>query len=321
MLKTSRNKHASTVVVIPAFNVAKEIISVIEKIDESVTKIIVVDDKCPQKSGKIVNQKCNDKRLVVLFNDENLGVGGSMLRGYREALRTNPTYVVKLDGDGQMDPNLIPIFINELESNGGDYAKGNRFADPENLKLMPKIRILGNLVLSFFAKFSTGYWNVFDPNNGFTVIRGDMLNQIPLEKISSGYFFESDMLFRLNLIGAEVVDIPMKPIYGDEKSNLRISKSVFEFSLKHTKNFAKRIAYNYFMRDFNLASLELILAFNFLFLGTIIGATNLIKAVQTNSSMSVGLLVLVSILMISGLQLLLNFFNFDMNIGSRKNPR
>jgi dolichol-phosphate mannosyltransferase len=321
VVSPAKKNRVITVVVIPAFNVADQVVSVIQKIDQSVSKIIVVDDKCPQKSGTKINQKIKDKRLQIIFNEKNLGVGGSMCRGYTEALKMNPTYIVKLDGDGQMDPKLIPRFIDELEKTGADYAKGNRFADPENLKTMPKVRILGNLVLSFFAKFSTGYWNVFDPNNGFTVIRGDILNQIPLNKISDGYFFESDMLFRLNLIGAEVIDIPMKPIYGEEKSNLRISKSLFEFTFKHNKNFIKRIAYNYFLRDFNLASMELILAVNFLLFGTILGAINLIQAIKSNSSMSVGLLVLISILIISGIQLILNFFNFDMSARGRKQPR
>jgi dolichol-phosphate mannosyltransferase len=308
-------------VVIPAYKVAAHIIKVVEAIGKQVSEIIVVDDKCPQNSGLLVMKKCKDKRLKVLYNSKNLGVGGSMIIGYKEALKSHPAFVVKIDGDGQMDPNLISTFIQALQKTGADYAKGNRFADPENLKIMPKKRIFGNLVLSFFAKFSTGYWNVFDPNNGFTVIRGNVLNQIPLDKISNGYFFESDMLFRLSLISAEVIDIPMKPIYGEEKSNLNISKSLFEFTFKHNKNFLKRIAYNYFLRDFNLASMELILAVNFLFFGTTLGGINLIQAIESNSSMSVGLLVLISILIISGLQLLLNFLNFDMSTRGRKQSR
>ena len=127
--------------------------------------------------------------------------------------------------------------------------------------------------------------------------------------------------FRLNLLGAEVVDVSMKPIYALEKSNLRISKTIFEFTFKHLKNFAKRITYNYFLRDFNLASLELVLALNFLLFGTVLGATNLFQAIRSDSSMSVGILVLVSILIISGLQLLLNFLNFDMNVRNHKQPR
>ena len=305
-------------VVIPAYKVAAHIIQVVQAIGKQVSEIIVVDDKCPQNSGLLVKRKIQDKRVKVLFNSENLGVGGSMIVGYKEALRNNPAFVVKIDGDGQMNPNLIPIFIKELQKTGADYAKGNRFSDPENLKLMPTLRILGNLVLSFFAKFSTGYWNIFDPNNGFTLIKGEMLKRIPLDKVSNGYFFESDMLFRLNLIGAHVVDVPMKPVYGDELSNLKIGKSLFEFTFKHSKNFYKRIAYNYFLRDFNLASLQLFFAIIFLMLGIFVGGFNLNKAIQTNTSMSVGFLVLVSILVVSGLQLLLNFFNFDMSIRNQR---
>jgi dolichol-phosphate mannosyltransferase len=321
MFKRMASKSPGITVVIPAFKVAEQIISVIQAIDKSVTQIIVIDDMCPQKSGEIVNKKIKDSRVKVLFNQKNLGVGGSMLRGYDEALKTKATYIVKLDGDGQMDPRLIPKFISELEKNNGDYAKGNRFADSESLNTMPKIRIVGNLVLSFLAKFSTGYWNIFDPNNGFTVIKSDVLAQLPLHKISPRYFFESDMLFRLNLIGAHVVDVPMTAIYGTEKSNLKVTKTLFEFPIMHLRNFLKRITYNYFIRDFNLASIELVLALNFLFFGFLIGVISLFKAINTQTSMSVGILVLISILVISGLQLILSFFSFDMNIRHHKHSR
>jgi len=308
-------------VVIPAYKVAAHIVEVVRAIGKQISEIIIVDDKCPQNSGLLVMKKCKDKRIKVLFNSENLGVGGSMLVGYKEALKSHPTFVVKIDGDGQMAPNLIPIFIRELQETGADYAKGNRFSDPESLRLMPNIRILGNLVLSFFAKFSTGYWNIFDPNNGFTVIKGEMLKRIPLDKISDGYFFESDMLFRLNLIGAHVVDVPMTAIYGTEESNLKLTKTFLEFPAKHFKNLLKRITYNYFLRDFNLASIELVLGLNFLFFGTLVGASSFIQAVRTETSMSVGILVLVSILIISGLQLILSFFAFDMSIRNHKCSR
>jgi len=314
-------KRPSIVIVIPAFEVAAQIISVIRGIDKSVTQIIVVDDLCPEKSGYKVAKEIKDKRVKILFNENNLGVGGSMIRGYKEAMKSNPEYVVKLDGDGQMDPKLIPLFISELENSGGDYAKGNRFANPENLKSMPKIRVFGNLILSFLAKFSTGYWNIFDPNNGFTVIKGKTLAQLPFHKISERYFFESDMLFRLNLLGAEVVDVPMTAVYGAEKSNINLAKTLLEFPAKHLKNFLKRITYNYFLRDFNLASIELVLGINFLFFGTLTGAINYAHAVRAESSMSVGILILVSILIISGLQLILSFFSFDMNVRNQKRSR
>ena len=318
MATQGSKKKKSVAVVIPAFKVSAEIISVIQKIDKSVSNIYVIDDKCPEKSGAKVVKLLKDKRIKVVFNESNLGVGGSTMRGYHEALKTEATYVVKLDGDGQMDPKLIPKFINALEKSGGDYAKGNRFANPEDIGTMPKMRIFGNLFLSFLAKFSTGYWNIFDPNNGFTVIKTNVLRELPLQKISKRYFFESDMLFRLNLLQANVVDVPMSAIYGTEKSNLKISKTLVEFPYKHLRNFLKRIAYNYFVRDFNLASLQLVLSGIFLFFGILIGAANLFHAIGTETSMSVGILILVSILTISGLQLLLSFFTFDMNARNQR---
>lgn len=321
MSPKNSKKRPSIVVVIPAFEVSEQITSVIREINKSVTQIIVVDDLCPEKSGYIVTKEIKDKRVKVLFNENNLGVGGSMMRGYKEAMKSNPDYVVKLDGDGQMDPKLIPLFISELENFGGDYAKGNRFANPENLKSMPKIRVFGNLILSFFAKFSTGYWNIFDPNNGFTVIKGKTLVQLPFHKISKRYFFESDMLFRLYLLGAEVVDVPMTAVYGTEKSNINVAKILLEFPPKHLKNFLKRITYNYFLRDFNLASIELVLGISCLFFGILTGAINYAHAVRSETSMSVGILILVSILLISGLQLILSFFSFDMNVKNQKRSR
>ena len=137
-------------VVIPAFNVAGQIIGVIKSIGKEVSEIIVVDDACPQQSGKKVNKLVKDKRVKIIFNKSNLGVGGSMINGYREALKSSPKYIVKIDGDGQMDPNLIPLFLEGLNQTGADYAKGNRFANLENLSSMPKIRVFGNLFLSFF---------------------------------------------------------------------------------------------------------------------------------------------------------------------------
>lgn len=318
MQTEKKTKKISVAVVIPAFKVSSKIVSVIKEIDKSVSNIFVIDDKCPEQSGTKVRSTFKDKRIQVLFNESNLGVGGSTMRGYVEAMKTTVTYVVKLDGDGQMDPKLISKFVNALELTGADYAKGNRFANPEDIGKMPKVRILGNVLLSFLAKFSTGYWHIFDPNNGFTVIRSNVLRQLPLQKISKRYFFESDMLFRLNLLHAFVLDIPMSAIYGSEKSNLKISKTLIEFPYKHLRNFLKRIAYNYFMRDFNLASLQLILSSFFLFFGITIGGINLFQAISTETSMSVGVLVLVSILTISGLQLLLSFFTFDMNVSRQR---
>src|SRR5262249_39074317 len=157
-------------------------------------------------------------------HEQNQGVGGAVMSGYRAAIADGMAVVVKVDGDGQMDGSLIPYFVAPIINGEADYTKGNRFFDLEQINQMPPMRLFGNAVLSLMTKLSSGYWNLFDPTNGFTAIHVDAARHLPFDKISKRYFFETDMLFRLNTINAVVVDVPMDASYGDEVSNLKISK-------------------------------------------------------------------------------------------------
>lgn len=299
-------------VVIPAYKVTGQILEVIAAIPKLVTKIIVIDDCCPEGSGLLVEESVRDPRVEVIFHEKNKGVGAAMKSGYRRALVLGAEIVVKLDGDGQMDPKRIESLINPLLDGTAEYTKGNRFYEVEAVKRMPKKRIFGNLFLSFFTKFSTGYWHIFDPNNGFTAISRTALERIPLHKIDSRYFFESDMLFRLYLQSSVVRDVPMPAIYGDEKSNLRISRTIFEFPYKHNRNFLKRIAYSYYLKEFNLASLELPLALVLGITGLVRGATAWNLSLETGEATPAGTVVLTAVLLLSAVQFLLAFLNFDM---------
>lgn len=165
------------------------------------------------------------------------------MTGYRAALKDGIDIIVKIDSDGQMDPALIIDFVGPIVDGEADYTKGNRFFELEKVKSMPRIRLIGNAILSFMCKLSSGYWNLFDPTNGFTAIHADVARRLPFNSISKRYFFESDILFRLNTLRAVVIDIPMEAEYGDEISNLKISRIVGEFLVKHSKNFIKRIFY------------------------------------------------------------------------------
>ena len=227
--------------------------------------------------------------------------------------------VVKLDGDGQMDPELIPRVITPILEEVADYAKGNRFFNVSHVRSMPFQRIFGNLVLSFFAKASSGYWNVFDPNNGFTAIDARVLTQLPLDKISSRYFFESDMLFHLNLMMAVVTDVPMDAKYGGGASNLRLFSSVFEFSIRHFKNYLKRITYGYYLREFTLASIELPLGSILCGFGFVLGLTSWIHSINHDIPTQPGTLILIAMSFLSGLQLLLGFFAYDIS-NTPRNP-
>lgn len=299
-------------VVIPAYRVSQQILSVVSSIGSEVAQIIVVDDCCPEKSGDLVKNNSSDGRVKVVFHEKNLGVGAAMITGYQIAIASGAEIIVKVDGDGQMNGSLIASLLDPILKGRADYAKGNRFFDIEALKNMPKIRILGNLVLSFFAKISTGYWQIFDPNNGFTAVHISALKRIPLSKVSKRYFFESDMLFRLNLARAVVVDVPMEAVYADEKSNLSISRTFIEFQFKHARNFIKRIAYSYYLRDFTLASIELLAGVLLLTTGLISAIFNWINSAQLNQATPTGTLILIAMLILSGMQLLLSFTSYDM---------
>ena len=302
-------------VVIPAYKVSKHLDGLLPRIGNEVQHIIVVDDCCPEGSGKTAEKiAINDSRIIVIYHQKNTGVGGAVKSGYKRALDLDSDIVVKLDGDGQMEPTHILKLVEPILSSLINYTKGNRFYDVEMIRQMPKIRILGNLVLSFMSKLSTGYWMMFDPNNGYTAISSETLKNLPLDKIDSGYFFESDMLFRLNLIRANVADVPLPAIYGDEVSNLSVSKALFEFLYKHNRNFWKRISYSYFLREFTLASIEFLLGSTLLIFGVIFGTYNFFNSQIHNVATPTGTLILISMSVLSGLQFLLGFFSYDIQI-------
>ncbi len=299
-------------VVIPSYRVTRHILDVIAGIGPEVTRIYVVDDKCPDASGKFVKEKCKDARVMVIEHLENQGVGGAVMSGYKAAIAEGIEVIVKVDGDGQMDPALIPDFIAPILSGEADYTKGNRFFDLEQIRAMPSMRLFGNTVLSLMTKLSSGYWDLFDPTNGFTAIHADVARHLPFKKISRRYFFETDMLFRLNIINAKVIDIPMNASYGDEVSNLKISKIITEFLVKHVRNFFKRIFYNYYLRNMSLASIELPTGVMMLIGGIIYGSWHWSISLQAGVTTPAGTVMVAALPVLMGVQLILAFLAYDI---------
>ena len=300
-------------VVIPAYKVRKHILSLIPKIGSMVKYIYVVDDKCPEKSGKYVEDNCKDNRVKVVYNNVNKGVGGAVKAGYKEALKnTEVEIIIKLDGDGQMNPDLIPKFAKPIQEGKADYVKGNRFFNLEKLHKMPKMRLIGNSALSLGNKFVNGYWNTMDPTNGYTAIHKTALSFLPLDKIDNRYFFESDMLFRLGTIRAVVFDQPMDAHYDDEESSLSIKRVLIDFPPKYINRYFKRIFYNYFLRDFNVASIELIFGILLFAFGTIKGVIHWADSVSSGFPATSGTVMLAALPVILGFQLLLSALNFDI---------
>jgi dolichol-phosphate mannosyltransferase len=299
-------------VVIPCFRVRQHILSVLDAIGPECQAIYVVDDACPEATGDLVEAECSDPRVRVIRLPENRGVGGATIAGYRAAIAGGADILVKLDGDGQMDPALIPRLVSPIERGEADYVKGNRFFELDGLEGMPRLRLIGNSLLSFASKVSSGYWNVFDPNMGFTALHAAVANQLPFDKVSQRYFFESDLLFRLGTIRAVVSDVPMPVHYADEKSNLHIREVAGEFAIKHTKNTFKRLFYNYYLRNFNIASIEIIVGLIALFWGAWFGIERWTIGISQNVPATSGQVMLAALPILLGVQLILAFLNYDI---------
>ena len=299
-------------VVIPCYNVANHVMGVLAEIGNEVALIYCVDDACPQGSGSHVERHSRDPRVRVLRNAANLGVGGAVMAGYRQAVRDGATVIVKIDGDGQMDPKLISAFVAPLLRGEADYTKGNRFFDLKRITQMPPLRIFGNAALSFMTKLSTGYWDIFDPTNGYTAIHADVARLIPYDKVSRRYFFESDLLFRLGTFRAVVIDIPMDARYGDEKSGLKIGRIMGEFAVKHLRNLCKRFFYSYLLRDLPLASLQLLAGAALSLFGGVFGAWHWWRSASTHVQATPGTVMIPTMCILVGLQLILAFLAYDI---------
>lgn len=299
-------------VVIPCYRVRDRVLAVLERIGPEVDRIYVVDDGCPQKTGLHVESHCRDPRVRVLQHERNRGVGAAVLTGYRAAIADGVEVIVKLDGDGQMNPALVPRFVRPILEGDADYTKGNRFFNIEDVKQMPMVRFVGNAVLSFISKLASGYWDVFDPTNGFTAVHRRVAELLPLHKLCEGYFFESDMLFRLNTIRAVVVEIPVEARYGEEESGLKPLRVLPEFVARHSLNFAKRIFYNYFLRSFSIATVNLMLGSVMVVGGVAWGLYAWQRGHQLGQFASSGQVALASLPIIVGVQLLLAFLAHDM---------
>lgn len=299
-------------VVIPCYRVKERVLDVIARIGPECSAIFVVDDCCPDQSGQFVEDRVRDPRVTVLYHEKNAGVGGAVMTGYRAALEAKADIVVKVDGDGQMDPRLVPQFIAPIIRGEADYSKGNRFFSVYNVRRMPRRRLFGNAALSFMTKVSSGYWSIFDPTNGYTAAHHIALRQIEFKNISTRYFFESDMLINLGGVRAVVIDIPMEAIYDGETSNLKITKVLWEFLLKNVRETVKRVTYSYYLRDFSLASLNLLTGVVLLTFGSIFGAVQWWRSIVTDVPATTGTVMLAVLPIIVGFQLLISFFAYDI---------
>jgi glycosyltransferase involved in cell wall biosynthesis len=300
-------------IVIPSYRVEGGIQAVLMDMPCYAKHIIVVDDASPDatlEAVKVIAKK--DRRISLLRHDKNQGVGGAMRTGFHKALELGAQIVVKVDGDGQMDLDHLPEMLIPLIEGRADYSKGNRFHDFQALQQMPLIRRVGNMGLSFLTKAATGYWNIFDPTNGFIAIRANVLAQLPLDRIDRTFFFETSMLANLYMIGAVIRDVPMPARYGGETSNLSVRRTLFEFPLKLLQTFLRRLVVKYMILDFSMASIYLITGLPLLLFGLIFGSVKWMEYSMRDITAPTGTVMLPTLSVLLGIQFLIAAIEIDL---------
>ena len=303
-------------VAIPAFRAESTIAGVIATLPALVDHVVVVDDASPDGTSKAL-AAIADPRLTALRNPRNLGVGGAMKTALRHCLELHVDVVVKMDADGQMDPEQLPALLDVLVDTGCDYVKGNRFLDEHALRAMPRVRLLGNLVLTFLTKMASGYWHIFDPQNGYVVARASVLRRLVLEDIADDYFFENDMLVHLNILEGRVIDVPMPARYGNERSSMRIAVVLRRFPLRLMGRLRKRIWQRYVVRDFSPVALFLLLGAPMLLAGIAFGAWAWYESSTTGIVASTGRVMLSVLPIVIGFQLILQAVLLDIHSSPR----
>lgn len=296
-------------IVIPYYNASQQILNVVSKAIKYSNHIIVVDDSSPEKLPEEIKLF---ETITIITLKENLGVGGATLEGFNY-LKSIPEIKVfiKIDSDDQMDSEYIPELAKEIFY-GFDFAKGNRFRDFKALKKMPKMRRFGNFFLSFLSKVATGYWNIFDFNNGFFALSSETFKKLDLNSIHQNYFFETSILSELYFHRAKIKEIAMPAIYGDEKSNMRLTKMPYLFLKNLTRLFFNRIFKSYFIFDFNIGSIYLIFGCLFTAGGVLFGGYNWYKYSTEDKFTPLGTIMISTLLIILGFQLLLQLIQFDI---------
>lgn len=299
------------VVVIPCYNVEKTITSVVAGMPSYIRWVVLVDDASRDRTAEIIDS-LKSERIRVIHLSENRGVGGATLRGYEEALALGAGVIVKMDGDDQMDPAYLIPLIAPILMNRADYTKGNRFLHADQIKSMPLIRWIGNAGLSFLTKAASGYWDIFDPTNGYTAIHASMVPLLDTDKIHRRYFFESSMLIKLGMIRAVIQDVEIPAKYQDEVSSLSEWKALFEFPPRLLAGFLRRLLVQYFVRDFGVFSMLLVSGLGFSAFGLLFGIYHWYFSSVTATIASTGTVMIAVLPLILGSQLLIQSMVVDM---------
>lgn len=231
-------------VVVPAHNEERHIGATLRTIPGWVDRVVVVDDRSADGTYEIVRrsiERAGGARLVCLRLERNLGVGGAILRGYEEAWARGADVIAVMAGDGQMDPADLPAVVAPVALGVADYVKGNRLTDPDLLRVMPPVRIVGNFALSAMTRVVTGYGTILDSQCGYTALRATLVPRLLRRDIYPRYGFPNDLLAHLAVLGARVQDVPVRPVYGTERSGIRWPIAAVTISALLTRAWLRRL--------------------------------------------------------------------------------
>jgi glycosyltransferase involved in cell wall biosynthesis len=263
-------KGKSIGVVVTAYNEDAFVGRVIETVPDYVDRIYAVDDASPDGCWEVIRRvadRINERtepeltiadggdgrRVVPIRHEENRGYGGAVKTGYERAAADGLDVIAVLNGDGQMDPEILDRIIDPVATGEADYAKGNRLLSADDRSSMSTFRFVGNAMLTGLSKFASGYWTISDPQNGYTAISRDAVEAIDLEAITDEYGFLNHLLTHLNVEGFRVADVPMTAVYGDEESSIGYSSFIQYVSMLLLRSFLWRLKRQYVVREFNPA--------------------------------------------------------------------
>ncbi|NMB53962.1 MAG: glycosyltransferase family 2 protein [Leptolinea sp.] len=306
-----KNSEEKLCVVIPAYRVANHIESVIQGIPEWIWKIVVVDDCSPDDLAERV-KAIHNSRVELVRHEKNRGVGGAVITGFNRAIELGATVLIKMDGDGQMDPAFLPDLLEPILSGRADFVKGNRFGRLESISRMPFHRRMGNLFWSFLAKLGSGYWNVFDPNNGYLAVDADVYRRLEANYLHPRYFFETSLLVELNLVRAVAEEVPMPAIYAGEPSSLNVMQVVTTFPGLLLSRFLRRIWLQYFVLNFSVGTIFMTLGSLMSLFGIIWGTVWWHRSIITGIPATAGTVMVASLPLILGFQMLIQALTLDV---------
>lgn len=302
-------------VVVPCFNEGKQINNVIKTLPKFIDKIVIIDDKSKDDTVlKIEILKKKDKRVILIKHNVNQGVGGAISSGYKWCRDNNIEVTVVMAGDGQMLPKDLPAILDPVVEDRADYSKANRLLYGDAYKKIPKIRYIGNSILSFLTKIASGYWHVMDSQTGYTAINNKMLMLIDWDRMYKRYGQPNDLLVRLNVYNAKVADVPLEPVYGvGEKSGIKITKVFFTIPKMLIKMFFWRLKEKYIIRDFHPLVLFYFAGFLNIIFSVILFMRFLILLIMTGVTFSINFLAFM-LCTLMAVQFILFAMWFDMDI-------